>query len=126
MPSVTIDYSSLRDIKRSSFHDSDGILLESAGCSVFITYEVADRIVAFQKESYVFVSQTIAERMVTKLKSLVDNSEKVSVADKTFIVGLWLEYRKKIEFTATQKKNLKSMYEKYVGFIKKEDENIPF
>lgn len=127
MISAILDKESLTNIKRTSYDDCGGLLLESNGLSVFLDYEVVTKIISFQKESDTFVSQIQTEQMLSELKPLVECSTTVTVADRTFLLRCIKDYKDTVAATPIQKKNIKRLYEKYVGSeSKNENDNIPF
>lgn len=128
MLSLVVKGPDLKSMRRTGFDDINGVMLDTGDVSLFLSYEVVDRLVDFQKEMLTFISQVDSERMLVELIALMDSTTSVTVQDRVFLLRCQEDFKRKIEFSGPQKKTLKVIFEKYIGSNEPvtEEDDIPF
>jgi hypothetical protein len=128
MLSLIVKGSDIKNMRSTNFDEINGVMLDTGDVSLFLSYEVVDRLVDFQKDMLTFVSQVDSERMLVELKALMDRTTSVTVQDRAFLLRCQEDLRRKTDFSGPQKKTLKIIFEKYIGSKESftEEDSIPF
>jgi len=108
----------IKTIKKFSFGDIEGVLLEYGKSNVFVPDSLIDKVLEYRKDSTRFISQFTAERYLRDLEEL-DKGRVLKAKEKTFLAGSKNIIRSgDREFTETQKRSIEEIYEKYSDKIK--------
>ena len=134
MISIALQGDTIKSIKKFSFGDIEGVLLEYVDQNIFIPDSITEILVEHKKDSNRFISQFTAERYVRALEDL-NKVERLSASEQTFLFSCNAVLRKHDEdFTENHRKSIEVIYNKYSDKMKdlntkrpkEEDDNIPF
>lgn len=134
MYSISLQGDKIRVLKKFSFGDVEGTLVEYENSqNVFVPDSLFEKIIECKKESERFISQITAERYVKALEAL-NRKSLLHVKDQSFLIGCLSTMRKgENDFTPKQRKTIEDLYMKNLEKLNelkpkrsKEDDEIPF
>jgi len=123
----------VKALKKFSWGDVDGVLLEYDSENVFIPESLIDKLLKYRNDSTKFISHFNAIKYLRELE-LLNRSKPVQVRDQTFLFSCLSIIRKcDGEFTEKQKKTIEELYIKYSddlntlkSKVKEQNDDIPF